>query len=101
MRVLPDALDRGRPGLADRLDRAETKWFAGMREGLTGSVPSTDLPSMLAAGGLEVVGARLSHLRLDAPSSVDARQVAFDHLRRGVTSSKNISTTTTFTLSTC
>ncbi len=82
MRVLPDGLDLGRPGLADRLDNAEAKWFAGMREGLTDSVPSTDLPSMLAAAGLELVGTRLSRLRLDAPLSVDARQVAFGHLRR-------------------
>jgi len=82
MRVLPDDLDLGRPGFADRLDRAEAKWFAGMREDLTDSVPSTDLPSMLAAGGLEVVGARLSRVRLDAPLSVDARQFAFGHLCR-------------------
>jgi SAM-dependent methyltransferase len=82
MRVLPDGLDLGRPGLVDRLESAEAKWFAGMREGLTDSVPSTDLPSMLAAGGLEVVCARLSRLRLDNPLSVDARQVAFGHLRR-------------------
>ena len=82
MRVLPDGLDLGRPGLADRLESAEAKWFAGMREGLTDAVPGTDLPSMLAAAGLEVVGARTSRLRLDAPLSVDARQLAFGHLRR-------------------
>jgi SAM-dependent methyltransferase len=82
MRVLPDGLDLGRPGLFDRLDRAEAKWFAGMREGLTDGVPSTDLPSMLAAGGLEVVGTRPSRIHLDAPLPVDARQVAFGHLRR-------------------
>ena len=56
MRVLPDDLDVGRPGLADRLDRAESEWFAAMRAGLTGSAPSTDLASMLAAAGFDVVG---------------------------------------------
>ena len=82
MRVLPDGLDLGRPGLVDRLDRVGAKRFAGMREDLTDSAPSTDLPSMLSAGGLEVVGARLSRVRLDPPLPVDARQVAFGHLRR-------------------
>jgi hypothetical protein len=43
MRVLLDDLDVGQPGLADRLDRAESNWFAALRAGLSGSVPSADL----------------------------------------------------------
>jgi SAM-dependent methyltransferase len=82
MRVLPDDLDLGRPGLLDRLDRAAAKWFAEMREGLTDSIPSTDLPSMLESAGLAVVGTRVAHERLDAPLSGDSRRFALGHLRR-------------------
>jgi SAM-dependent methyltransferase len=82
MRVLPDDLDVGRPLLFDRLDRASEKWFAAMREGLTGSVPSTELPAMLTSAGFEVVGSRLARVRLDAPLREDARRVALGHVRR-------------------
>jgi SAM-dependent methyltransferase len=81
-RVLPDELDIGRPGLADRLDRAGAKWFAAMREGLAGAVPSTDFSSMLTSAGLEMVGSRLARERFDAPLSDDARRVVLGHLRR-------------------
>jgi len=82
MRVLPDDLDLGRPGLLDRLDRAAAKWFAEMRKGLTDSIPSTDLPSMLGSAGLAVVDTRVARERLDAPLSGDARRFALGHLRR-------------------
>ncbi len=82
MRVLPDDLDVGRPGLTDRLDGAGTTWFAGMREGLTDSVDSTDLGSMLSSAGLEVVSSRLARERLNAPLSNDARRLVLGHLRR-------------------
>jgi SAM-dependent methyltransferase len=82
MRVLPDDLDIGRPGLAERLDSAAAKWFADMREGLSDSVPSTDLPSMLTSAGFEVVGARLARERIDAAVSDDARRVALGHITR-------------------
>jgi hypothetical protein len=82
MRVLPDDLDVGRPGLAERLDRASAKWFADMREGLSDSVPSTDLPSMVTAAGFEVVGSRLARERIDAAVSDDARRVALGHITR-------------------
>lgn len=82
MRVLPDDLDFGRPGLFDRLDRAGATWFAEMRAGLPHSVPSTDLPSMLTAAGLDVVGSRLARQRLDAPLADDARRLVLGHLRR-------------------
>jgi 2-polyprenyl-3-methyl-5-hydroxy-6-metoxy-1,4-benzoquinol methylase len=83
MRVLPDELDVGRPGFADRLDRAGAAWFAAMRDGLTGSVPSSDLASMLTSAGFEVVDSRLARERLDAPLSDRARHMVLGHLRRG------------------
>lgn len=82
MRVLPDDLDVGLPGLADRLDRAESNWFAAMRAGLSGSVPSADLASMLRAAGFDVVGSRLARERLDPPLSEAARQVVLERVRR-------------------
>lgn len=82
MRVLPDDLDVGRPGLADRLDRAECSWLAAMRAGLSGSVPSTDLASMLTSAGLDVVGSRLARERFDPPLSDTARQVVLERIRR-------------------
>ena len=81
MRVLPDELDVGRPGLAERLDRAGAEWFAAMREGLGGDGPSTDLSSMLTTAGLEVVGSRLAREHLDAPLAEDARRMVLGHLR--------------------
>jgi hypothetical protein len=82
MRVLPDDIDVGQPGLSDRLDGAEAKWFAEMREGLPESTPSSDLPSMLASAGFAVVGSRLARERLDAPLPDDARRLALGYLHR-------------------
>jgi SAM-dependent methyltransferase len=82
MRVLPDDLDVGRPGLVDRLHRVGAAWFAAMREGLPESVPSRDLPTMLTSASLEVIGSRVARKRFDAPLSDDARLVAFGHLDR-------------------
>ncbi len=85
MRVLPDDLgdpDLGRPGLADRLDRAGAEWFAGMRNGLADSVSSTDLLAMLASAGFEVVGSRLARERVEAPLPESARRFVLGHLHR-------------------
>jgi len=82
MRVLPDDLALGRPGLVDRLDNANADWFASMREGLSESVPSADLPSMLAAAGLEVLGSRLDRKDLAPPLPEDARRVVRGVLQR-------------------
>jgi SAM-dependent methyltransferase len=81
MRVLPDDLDIGRPGLADRLDRASAAWFAAMRHGLPSSVPSADVPSMVNQAGLDVIVAHVATASLDAPVSAGARQVALHSLR--------------------
>ena len=82
MRVLPDDLDVGRPGLAERLAAAGRTWFAAMRDGLDGTVPSADVPTMLATAGFEVVDSRTAHLRFEAPLPDVARQVVLGHLRR-------------------
>lgn len=82
MRVLPDDLDLGAPGLADRLDAAGSRWFEGMRAGLPGAVPSPDLAAMAIAAGFEVVGSRLAHVDLDAPLAADARRLVIEHVRR-------------------
>lgn len=82
MRVLPDDLDVGRPGLADRLERAMGDRFASMRDGLEDTAPSADLETMLTAAGLQSVGSRFIRERLDAPLSPEARRVALGHVRR-------------------
>ena len=82
MRVLPDEVDVARPGLAYRLADAGTAWFAAMREGLEGAVPSADVASMLAAAGFDVVDSRTVHQRFDPPLPDAARQVVLGNLRR-------------------
>jgi SAM-dependent methyltransferase len=82
MRVLPEVLDVGLPGLSERLDRAAATWFAAMREGLTDAAPSTDLPSMLTSAGLEVLSAQGARESLDPPLSAVARRMVCGHLRR-------------------
>ena len=102
MRVLPDDLDVGRPGLADRLERAESRWFAAMRAGLPDSVPSIDLAAMLTAAGLAVVGgSRLARERFDPPLSEAARNVVVERTVAPETSSTNCSTAMTCSRSTC
>jgi SAM-dependent methyltransferase len=82
MRVLPDLLDVGPPGLAERLERAAVGWFAAMREGLADEVPSTDVASMLSSAGFDVIGSRVAREQFDPPLSDSARQVVLGHLRR-------------------
>ena len=81
-RLLPADLGVGRPGLEARLRDAAGSWFAAMRQGLDGAVASADLEDMVRAAGLEVVGTRLSHIRLDAPLTAAARAVAAGALQR-------------------
>jgi SAM-dependent methyltransferase len=82
MRVLPDELDLGAPGLAERLAQMGATWFASMREGLADAVPSTDLTSMLTSAGFEVVASHVARERFDPPLTPAARQVVLGHLRR-------------------
>ena len=81
-RVLPDDLGVGRAGLADRLDAVWAAWFAEMRAGLPGSVPSEDLAAMLVAAGFEIVGSRLARVDLEAPLTADARRFVVGQLKR-------------------
>ena len=81
-RVLPDDLDVGRPGLADRLDRAESDWFTEMRAGLPGSVPSANLESMLTSARFDVIGSRVDRERFDPPLSDRARQFVAQRIDR-------------------
>ena len=55
VRVLPDHVDLGRPGIWERLDAAWASWFAGMRAALPASTASAGYPEMLAAAGFEVL----------------------------------------------
>jgi len=84
-RVLPDDLDIGPPGLADRLDKAGASWFAEMRAGLAGSSPATDLGSMLGAAGFTTVEDHLATLRLDPPLTPEGRRLAVEYLQRATT----------------
>lgn len=101
MRFPPDKLELGRPGLAARLADAREQWFARMREGLTNSVPSRDVQSMMTTAGLEVIGTRLARVRVDAPLPDDARRTRSDTSSARGNSSRNTSTTTTSTHSMC
>lgn len=82
MRLLPDDLDVGRPGLSARLDDTAATWFASMRAGLPGTVQSEDFPDMLAAAGYDVQGSRLARVHLPAPLSPQGRQFALTQLER-------------------
>jgi SAM-dependent methyltransferase len=75
-RFLPDE------ALAARLAEAEKRWFAAMREGLEGSVPSSDLTAMVEAAGGAILGARTAHLRLDPPLSDSGRRFAVGRVQR-------------------
>lgn len=82
MRVLPDTLDVGRPGLADRLYQAGATWFASMREGLPDAVPSSDLATMLASAGFEVLESAVVRESFDPPLPEVTRRMVLGHLRR-------------------
>ena len=81
MRLLPAVITFGNPGLEERLQSASQSWFAAMREGLPGSVPSQDLAVMAAAAGLDVVAERLSSVRFLPPLTAPVRAFATDVLR--------------------
>jgi SAM-dependent methyltransferase len=77
VRVLPDEVDLGRPGLWARLDAAWAAWFADMRADLTGSTTSDEYPPMLDAAGFEVLVDEPLTIALDAP--LDDRTLQFAH----------------------
>jgi hypothetical protein len=82
MQVLPAELEFGAPGLAQRIERTESEWFAAMRADLSGSVPSADLVDMVAAAGYEVIDARTERVSFDAPLPEAARQLVWGRCSR-------------------
>ena len=75
-RVVPDAVDLGRPGLWERLDAAWGAWFADMRSDLPGASASADYPDMLTAAGFDVVADEALSLTIDAPLDDQGRRFA-------------------------
>ena len=75
-RVLPDAVDLGRPGLWDRADAATATWFAGMRSALPGAAASGGYPEMLGAAGFELLLDEDLPVDLCAPLDGPARVLA-------------------------
>jgi trans-aconitate methyltransferase len=82
LRVVPDDVDLGRPGLWARIDAAYAEWMAGMRASLPGATVSADYPTMLAAAGFEVAIDRIVPVRLEPPLDPQARQVAAGYAER-------------------
>ncbi len=82
MRVLPDDLDVGPPGLAGRLYDAGAAWFASMRDGLPDAVPSAELATMVAAAGFEVLRSETVREAVGPPLPDVARRMVLGHLRR-------------------
>ncbi len=82
LRLVPDDVDLGRPGLWERLDEARATWLAEMRAGLPGAAASDDYAAMLGAAGFDVVVDRLVRIHLDPPLDARAREVALQQLRR-------------------
>ena len=82
MGVLPDRLDVGRPGLAQRLDRAGAEWFSALRHGLTEGAPTPNISAMLTSAGFDVIESRIARKRFDPPLSDATREAVLGHLRR-------------------
>jgi SAM-dependent methyltransferase len=82
LRVLPDDVDLGRPGLWDRLHTARARWLSDMRAGLPDSVESGDYRTMVEEAGFEVLVDRVVPIDLDPPLDPKARRVALDNVTR-------------------
>ncbi len=82
LRVVPDGVDLGRPGLWERLDAGRASWLADLRAGLPGAVVSGDYPAMLQAAGFEVLADQVVRVRLAPPLDDRAKAVALGHVRR-------------------
>lgn len=82
LRLLPEGVNLGRPGLWGRLDAARRAWLADMRAGLPGATSSDDYPAMLEAAGFDVVVDTVVGVDLPPPLDDRARAVALGHLRR-------------------
>lgn len=82
-RFLPDDLGIGDPGLAARLEAAQSEWFAAMRDGLEGSVASAPLDDMARAAGFDVLRHDLMVEHFDAPLTDAQRRLVIGMARRG------------------
>ena len=77
VRVLPDDVDLGRPGLWQRLDAAWDSWFAEMRAELPDSTPSAGgYAALLEQAGFEVLADDVLPLAVDPPLDASARRFA-------------------------
>ena len=81
LRVVPQEVDLGRPGLWERLDAAGAAWLADMRAGLPGAAPSADYTAMMEAAGFEVLLDRPLTVQLEPPLDDRSRRVALGHLQ--------------------
>lgn len=82
MRVLPDDVELGRPGLWTRLDEAWARWFADMRADLPGATSSSDHAGMLVDAGFELLTDEVIALDIDAPLDEAQRRFARTHVER-------------------
>jgi SAM-dependent methyltransferase len=80
LRLLPEDVDLGRPGLWERLDAARAAWLADMRAGLPGAAPSAEYQTMLEAAGFEVLVDRVVPVHVGPPLDARARELAHRHL---------------------
>jgi SAM-dependent methyltransferase len=82
LRSLPHDLGIGEPGLADRLQAAQSEWFALMRAGLPESVVSADLATMVGSAGLSVLSDEIVRIRIDEPLRESERKWLVGNFRR-------------------
>ncbi|MBB5833335.1 methyltransferase [Kribbella italica] len=84
-RMLPWDLGLGEPGLELRLDAAQDRWFAAMREGIPGSVPMPyGWTDALQCAGLTAVTTRTVLTEKPVPLSDADRDQVIDQLRHRV-----------------
>ncbi len=80
VRVVPDAVERRRPGVWARLDVAWAAWFDDMRAALPGARPSTGYPDLLAAAGLELLVDEVLTVTVGPPLDAAARRFAAEQI---------------------
>jgi SAM-dependent methyltransferase len=81
VRVLPDDVDLGRPGLWSRLHDAWEAWFAAMRAELPGATVSGAYGTMISAAGFDVLVDELLTVAVDPPLEAQAREFALQQLQ--------------------
>ncbi|MGE3359306.1 MAG: hypothetical protein AB7O92_22005, partial [Acidimicrobiia bacterium] len=90
LRVLPESVELGRPGLWARLDAAWEHWFVDLRATVPGVVAragaadTTGYGAAVRAAGFEVVVDEVVHEELPGPLDDDVRRYAAGQVRRTV-----------------